>query len=137
MKLHFEIQNNVNKTLAVTMCKTKEEAKSKIIDTFGSECTRYTFELRITKRGELMVTYFHYADVNQRKEVSDIAYFEINRWIKATVLEGSYDDLMSGGVSTEFQSFIKDNKVVWDVSKAFVLVEESSSDKIVFYMPIK
>lgn len=137
MNINYEIQDNKNITLAMAFDKEKATAKEKLINVFGPEGKQYSFELRVTQRGIVNATYFYYIETESKPAVPGVSYIDINKVVKATVVDGNMDELMSGSATASFQLFMKDNKIVWDVSKAFLLMEEPISDQIVFYLPLR
>jgi len=137
MKIQYEILENKKMILAVTYDRDQSVAKTRMIEAFGTESQHYTFELKVTQRGVETVTYFYYVETSDRPTIDGISYLEINRSVKATIIEGTKDELLLGAATSSFQSFMKENKLVWDVSKAFLLLEEPQGEQVVFYLPIR
>lgn len=136
MNIQYEIVSNWNKTFAVVMDKDKQVAYDKVIQIAGGEAKTYWFELRVTQRGEMHVTYFAYAELDEEHKKPGVVSFDVNKMVKATVVEGSLDELMNGAATASFQIYMKANLLIWDVSKAFLLLEDNS-DPLTFYLPIK
>lgn len=137
MKLNYEIQRNKNMSLAATMDTDKEHAKTKMVEAFGEDAQMFSFELRVTQRNEVKTTYFLYVQTEEKPDLPDVTYFTIDHCVRGEVIEGTLDELLSGGATKSLLTFVKENKLSWDMSKAILLLEEPIKENVVFYIPIK